>query len=230
MKKTYKILSVGGSIIIPNSGFDIPFLERFINCIKKRVTSGERFILIVGGGNTARAYQAAASQISTVTNDDLDWIGVEATKINAVFVRYLLKVFSYASIVTDPRIKILTPRPVIVAAGWKPGRSTDYGAVMFAKTYGATDIVNLSNIIGVYNKDPRKCSDAYLLKDISWKKFRKDIVGDTWVPGKSAPFDPIASKAAEKLGLHVRIVKGTDLKQVENALDSKEFNGTLIHP
>lgn len=229
MKQPYTILSVGGSIIVPKTGFDIQFLKRFVSFIKKRVTSGERFILIIGGGRTAREYQAAAKGVGNLSNNELDWIGIEATRMNAVFIRYLFKDIAYKDVISDPREKVKTSKPVIIASGWKPGHSTDCVAVGFAKTYGATDIVNLSNITMVYDKDPEKYRTAKPIEDIDWKTFRKDIVGNTWVPGKSAPFDPIASRDAQKFDMRVSIVNGTSLKDVGRAIDNKSFTGTVIH-
>ena len=41
--------------------------------------------------------------------------------------------------------KVKTNRPIIVAAGYKPGCSTDYDAVLLAKTYSAKELFNFSN-------------------------------------------------------------------------------------
>lgn len=223
-----KILSVGGSIIIPKTGFDIPFLKKFRAMILDRVKKGDRFILVIGGGATCRQYQDAAKQVVKMSDEELDWLGIHTTIYNANFVRFLLKDVAYEQVITDPHKKVSTRKPVILAAGHKPGASTDIDAVYMAKTYGATELLNLSNIEYVYNKDPRKFADAVKIEKIDWKTFRKEIVGDTWVPGANAPFDPIASKHAQKLGLKVSILQGTNLKEVKNALTGKKFRGTVI--
>ena len=53
-------------------------------------------------------------------------------------------------------------------------------------------------------------------------------MGHTWEPGKSAPFDPIASKDAQKFGMKVGILDGTKLGEVKKAIDGKPFNGTIV--
>jgi uridylate kinase len=123
---------------------------------------------------------------------------------------------------------VKSKKHILIGAGYEPGHSTDMDAVLVAKTYGAKEILNLSNIEYVYTKDPNKFSDAEKIAAISWKKFRKDIVGNSWEAGKNAPFDPIASKNAEKLGLKVSILKGTDLTEVDKALSGETFRGTVI--
>lgn len=62
---------------------------------------------------------------------------------------------------------------------------------------------------------------------MSWSAFQR-IVGTKWVPGKNVPFDPIATKKARALGLKLFIVKGTNLKNLENVLMEKDFKGTVV--
>ena len=115
----------------------------------------------------------------------------------------------------------------MIAAGWKPGCSTDYDAVLLARNFGVKTIINLSNIEKVYTKDPNKYPDARPIDKISWQDFRK-IVGDRWDPGLNTPFDPVASKIAEQLRLKVIIAKGTNLKNLEKIIEGKRFVGTRI--
>lgn len=223
-----KILSVGGSIIIPKTGFDIPFLKKFRALILERVKKGDRFILVIGGGATCRQYQDAAKKVVKMTDVDLDWLGIHTTIFNANFVRFLFKDIAYEKVITNPNKKIPTRAPIILAAGHEPGASTDIDAVLMAKTYGAKELMNLSNIEYVYTKDPNKFADAKKIERIDWATFRKEVVGDKWTPGFNAPFDPIASKHAQKLGLKVSILKGTNLGEVKKALTGKKFKGTVI--
>lgn len=221
------IVSLGGSIIIPKKGFDPKFLKSFRSLIISEIKKGKSFLFIVGGGSTCRIYQRALLDTVAMTSYDLDLMGIATTKINAEFVRLLFKDFAYKECISDPAKRINTTKPVIVATGWKPGNSTDFCAVRFAKTFASTNLINLSNIEYVYDKDPSVYSDAKKIEEISWKDFRK-IVGNTWNPGANLPFDPIASKEAEKLKLQVSILCGTDLKEVKNAIEGKKFRGTKI--
>ena len=221
------ILSVGGSIIIPKTGFSIPFLQSFRKMILKEVAKGKTFIIVVGGGATCRAYQSTASAVAPMSKVDLDWLGIHTTRYNAQFVRFLFQDVAYKDVVLNPTIEIKTKKPIIIAAGYEPGCSTDTDAVMLAKTYCVTHLLNLSNIDFAYDKDPNVHPDAQKIESISWKKFR-EIVGNEWNPGMSAPFDPIASKMAQKLGMTVSILNGTNLKEVQKAINGKKFVGTQI--
>lgn len=227
MAASRTILSVGGSIIIPKEGFDSAFLKQFNRMIRGQVEKGEKFILVIGGGRTARDYQAGLKDTVRASAEDRDWIGIHSTVLNAQFVRLMFKDIAYETVIQDPTQKVSTTKPVIIAAGWKPGCSTDNDAVLLAKTYDVKHIMNLSNIAYAYNKDPNIYKDAQKIDSISWKEFRK-IVGNTWDPGKSAPFDPIASKTAEFSGITVSILDGKNLANVKKAIEGKPFAGTKI--
>jgi len=226
-QQTYTILSVGGSIVIPPAGFDIGFLTAFRDLILGEVSKGKKFILVVGGGATCRTYQNTARQMGEATNDDLDWIGIKTTHLNAELVKFIFKGYAPAEVVTNPTKKIRTAKPVIIAAGWKPGCSTDRDAVLLAKTYGAKQVFNLSNIDYVYDSDPRTNPMAQRIETINWPAFRK-IVGDKWSPGANVPFDPTAAKTAQQLKLKVGFVKGTDLGEVKKAITGEKFQGSVI--
>lgn len=226
--KKIKIVSVGGSIIIPKTGFDILFLKKFRSLILEQIKLGTKFILVVGGGATCRQYQTAAAKVTKLTQQNLDWLGIKSTVFNAEFIKTLFGDYAYKDVITNPTKKIKTDKSIILCAGWKPGCSTDKDAVLLAKTYGAKEVINLSNIEYVYDKDPRKYKDAQKIESIDWKTFRKKIVGNTWEAGKNVPFDPIASREADKLGLKVCILNGMNLVEVKKALENKKFKGTVI--
>ncbi|MEK9130258.1 MAG: UMP kinase [Patescibacteria group bacterium] len=221
------IISLGGSLIIPNE-IDFIFLKKFKNLILKYLKKEMRFFIVSGGGKTARNYQTAASKITKITKEDLDWIGIHSTRINAHLLRTIFRNWSYPKIITNPqKARKEIKEKVIIAGGWKPGWSTDFVATKLAQIYKANTVLNLSNISFVFNKDPKKYKDAKPLEKINWATFRK-IVGNKWNPGANLPFDPIASKLAEKLQLKVIVLKGTELQNVNNFLAGKKFKGTTI--
>ncbi|MFH1620985.1 MAG: UMP kinase [Patescibacteria group bacterium] len=221
------VISVGGSIVVPKTGIDVAYLKKFKTLISQQVKTGRRFIIIVGGGYTAREYQGAASKIVKLTAEDLDWLGIHATRLNGHLLRTVFRDIALHRVVKDPTRPIKWSESVLIAAGWKPGWSTDYVAVRLAKKFGAERVINLTNIDAVYDKDPSRFDDAVAYDRIAWKDFRK-IVGSKWIPGANAPFDPIASKLAHKWGLAVAIANGRDLNNVKNIIDCKKFKGTVI--
>src|SRR5438270_760950 len=83
------VLSLGGSLIVPGE-IDVKFLQAFKKIIVGQIKKGHRFIIVTGGGKTARNYQGALRQVSKVSNDVLDWMGIGATYINAELVMLML--------------------------------------------------------------------------------------------------------------------------------------------
>ncbi|HOD87185.1 MAG TPA: UMP kinase [bacterium] len=221
------ILSVGGSLIVPATGIDINFLKSFRRFVLKRYDASDRLIIVAGGGVTARQYVQAAAAVETVPEDDQDWLGIHATRLNAHLLRILLKDVAYPEIITNPDKALHTRSRVIVAGGYRPGWSTDYVAVLLANKYKAKTVINLSNIDYVYNQDPRRYPDAKIIKKINWNDFRQ-IVGNEWHPGLNAPFDPIAARLAQSSRLRVVILNGRNFVNLNKFFDNKVFKGTII--
>lgn len=226
------VISLGGSLIVP-SEIDWQFLKKFQKVILEEIKKGKKFIIITGGGHTARVYQKAAQKIIALTKDDRDWLGVHATRLNAHLIKTIFRKVAHLRINKNPRTKedlnshFTQGESLMVAAGWRPGWSTDYVAVILAQRLGAKTLINLSNIKYVYDKDPKKFSDAQKIEKISWLAFRK-IVGNRWDPGLNMPFDPVASKLAEKINLKVIIADGKNISNFKKILNNKKFQGTVI--
>src|SRR3989344_3713250 len=166
------VVSVGGSCIVPD-GIDTDFLTRFKALILEKVEQGFSFAIITGGGKTCRRYQEAAHTVTPLSQTDLDWIGIHATRLNAQLLRNIFVGHAHPHIIKNPTIDIDADEPVIIAAGWKPGCSTNYDALLVAKNLGATRFVNLSIIDSVYDADAKKNKNAKKKEKKSWADFRK---------------------------------------------------------
>lgn len=223
------VVSLGGSLIYPDN-IDFEFIRNFRQFVKDHVAQGWQFLIITGGGQLTRDFQAGAQKIlgDEVTKDDLDWLGIHTTRVNAHLMRTVFYDLAQAKIVTNPEeSEIDTEADIVVCGGWKPGWSTDYVATKIAQRVGAPFVVNMTNIKQVYTDDPKKNPDAKPLEDMTWTEFRK-IVGDEWVPGMNAPFDPIAAKLCQENHINALIMQGHDLENLANAMETGVFKGTLL--
>lgn len=223
------VISLGGSIVAPDKP-DVPFLRDFHDLAAAWLEEdpARRLILVVGGGGPAREWQRAYREAARRTEPDAqDWVGIMATRLNAQLVKALFGELCSRDVVIDPTSVDVFPGRVLTAAGWKPGFSTDYDSVLLAERFGARTIVNLSNIAKVYTADPRLDPAARPIDAIGWTEFRS-LVGDEWVPGKNAPFDPVASRRAQELGLRVVCAAGRDLSNLKAILEGCPFQGTVI--
>jgi uridylate kinase len=219
------VISLGGSIVAPDK-IDVAFLSQFVSLIENSLLREEKrkFIFVVGGGAPARLYQSALRDVAscsqlTINNMDecADWLGIMATRLNAQLIKSLFSKHCPNDVVTDPTADFSWNSRILVAAGWKPGFSSDNDAVLLAERFGAKTVVNLSNIEKVYTADPKLDAGAKPVDTISWKEFRA-MVGNAWTPGKNLPFDPIASANAEKNNIKVICAAGRNLENLEKII------------
>jgi uridylate kinase len=224
------VLSLGGSLIVPDH-IDIEFLKRFRKLVLEFADNGKnknkRLIIICGGGKTCRTYNQAAEKIAHIKNDDLDWLGISATKLNAELIRCIFSDYAYEKVATDATVYIKTDKNIIIASGYTPGYSSDKVAVMQAKNFNAKTVINMTNVDRVYDSDPRTNKDAKPFDKLSWKEFL-NLIGEEWIPGKNVPFDPVASKLAMDFGIKTIILDGKNLDNLTRCLDNKDFIGTVI--
>jgi uridylate kinase len=231
MPDSVTVISLGGSIIAPR-GVDTAFLKGFFRLVEERLAADSRakLIIVCGGGGLARDYQAALREvIPEARSDDLDWVGVAATRVNGELLRRMLRPWCVEDLVTDPSAVSVFAGRILVAAGWKPGFSTDNDAVVLARRFSAGTVINLSNIAKVYSDDPKKNPAAKPVDRLTWKEMIA-IVGDEWSPGKNTPFDPTAARAAAESHIRVIFAEGRNLENLSGILAGRYFVGTTIGP
>lgn len=224
-----KVISLGGSIVAPD-GVDTDFLSDFFSLVQDYLGEdpSRKLILVVGGGGPARRYQEAYRRVASRPEDELqDWIGIAATRLNGELLRGIFAGDCLQPLVTNPTAVEDFPGRIMVAAGWKPGFSTDFDAVLLAERFGADTVINLSNISQVFTADPKLDPGAKPIDTINWTDFRK-IVGEDWIPGKNLPFDPVATRKAQELGLEVIVAAGKDIPNLREILREGSFRGTII--
>jgi uridylate kinase len=241
------VISLGGSLIAPGygkvpphpgpgapstGGIDSGFLKGFAALVEQYISADQdrKLIIVCGGGSLARDYQAALRAAAAApAGDDLDWVGIAATRVNGELVRRIFRRWCGEDLVTDPMAVTIFAGRIMVAAGWKPGFSTDNDAVLLARRFSAERVINLSNIARVYTDDPRTNPAARPLDKASWAEMT-GIVGEEWTPGRNTPFDPVAAHAAAEDRITVIFADGRDLDNLRSILMGGPFVGTTIGP
>lgn len=226
--KTPTIIHLGGSIIV-GEGIQAQYLSQFREFLLKFLKKGRRFVVVAGGGSIARQYQKVASGIVDLSNEDKDWLGIHATRLNAHLLRAIFFDVAHPVVLDDPtkEIEDESKYNLFIASGWRPGWSTDYIAVLIAKRYNAEQFIIATKVPYVYEEDIEKNGNAKHFENLSWAEYRK-MVGDVWTPGLRSPVDPIAAKLAEELGVEAIVIQGTDLGNFERLLKEEKFTGTVI--
>lgn len=227
MKKEVVVLSLGGSLIIPDH-VDTKFLKKFKKAILKN-TRKYKFIIACGGGSIARKY------ISALKDEGLSYklqsySGISATRMNARFMAHFFNKDPIYGIphTTNDLKKYLKAHDVVFcgALEYKPNQTSDSTAAGLAKLFKAK-FINLTNVDGLYTKDPKKFKNAKLISEISWKDFQKMANASKYQPGQHFVLDQTAAEIIRKNKIKTYIV-GQDLRQLENVLKGKKFKGTFV--
>lgn len=226
------VISLGGSIVAPDK-INVGFLKIFRRFVLDYLKKNWQFVIVVGGGGICRLYQKSASKIGRVSQDDLDRLGIQVTKLNAMLLKAIFSSRVEAVLLESPYQKLDIPnvfrsdKRLFIGAGWKPGYSTDYDTVILAKRFKAGFFVEATSVDFVYDKDPRRYPQAKPLPKLSWQEYKK-VIPQKWQAGMKTPIDPKAARLAEKAGLKAVVLKGTDLKNFKNFLEGRRFKGSIV--
>jgi len=224
MKKEVIVVSLGGSIIIPDK-VNTEFLKEF----KKVILSNEKnykFVIVCGGGSIARKYISALKDKSI---DLQSYAGISATRMNARFMSYFFN-FDQKEIphTIENVLEKLKKQSIVFcgALGYKKDQTSDSTAVEVAKKLN-TKFINITDVRGLYDKDPKKYKDAKLIKEISREEFYKMAQKIKFKPGQHFVIDQHASKLIKENKITSYIISET--KELNNILKGKNFIGTILN-
>lgn len=168
--------SLSGSI---GHGLDFEYIKKICMEIKMIHDEGVRVGIVCGGGNFLRGRDAHEMDRETA-----DYVGMMATVMNSLVLKDMFRqvgceVYNqsglYVGIIdkidSDKAKKALNDGKIVVFGGGtgKPFFSTDTGASLRAVDIGADMIIKLTNVDGVYDKDPNKYSDAKMYDTVSYE-------------------------------------------------------------
>jgi uridylate kinase len=162
-------------------GIDPATVSAFCKEIAEASALGLELALVIGGGNIFRGMSASASGMDRAS---ADYMGMLATVMNAVAVQDALeklgmstRVLSAISMreVCEPYVRrrgirhLEKGRVVICAAGTgNPYFTTDTAAALRAMELKCEVIIKGTKVSGVYDKDPKKHSDAVLFDRLGY--------------------------------------------------------------
>ena len=82
----------------------------------------------------------------------------------------------------------------------------------------------------VYTAAPRTNEDAEPFETLTLVELQNITGKEALGPGQSAAVDPIAVNWAIDCGLRIGVLDGRDIRRIEDALEGRPFEGTLVHP
>src|SRR3989344_2781855 len=159
MKKKIIVFSLGGSLIVPDK-LDYKYLHKFKIFIRK-LSKKYKIIIVTGGGKTARKYIEPLKK-EKIGEYFYSLVGIMSTKLNA---RLVSGFFGIKSSIPDSLADVkkqVDKNNVVVcgALGVQPNMTSDGDAAEIAEYLNAKLFVNLTNVDGLFDKDPRKYTNA----------------------------------------------------------------------
>ena len=228
MRKEVIIFSLGGSLIVPDS-VDYKYLHKF-RAFVNRLLGRYNIIIVTGGGKTARRYIEGLKK-EKVDDYFFSLVGIMATKLNARLVAGLFNVKEQIPDSLQEVRSLLNKKGIVVcgALGVQPKMTSDGDAAQIAEYLNAKVFVNLTNVDGLYDKDPRKYKNAKLINGVSYKNFLLKINKIEYEAGQHFVLDQAAAKIISRAKIKTLIINGDKLGNVVKFLDGKKFRGTVIN-
>jgi uridylate kinase len=185
-------LKLSGEALMGPEGYGISLevLGRIAEEVVETVgTTGVELALVVGGGNIFRGVSSSARGMDRAS---ADYMGMLATVMNAMALQTAIEARGLPTRVqsaiqmhelAEPYIRrravrhLEKGRVVIFAAGTgNPYFTTDTAAALRAMEIGAEILLKATRVDGVYDKDPRKFSDAKRYDRVSYLEcIQKDL-------------------------------------------------------
>jgi len=220
------VISVGGSVFIG----DKPLTEKISNfCYLLNELSNEfRFILVVGGGATARNYQASAKELGA-NNFELDSIGIMSTRLNAMlFSQKLEKADKNIHTNFDSVKESVDEGRIPIFGGMSEGQTTDAVGALLAEKLNF-EFINLSNVDGIYSDDPNENQDATMFKELSFNDMIFLLREKLLIPGQHIFVDPQAASIISRSKINSYFLNGDHLENFKNCLRNNDYKGTIVH-
>jgi uridylate kinase len=229
--KTF-VIKIGGSLLYEGDQIQTQKLKEFADSLKNLNNVAA---IITGGGLMARKFIAAAREFDA-SESLCDLIGIDVSRLNARLLISALENSAYPEplkTIEDVRTARLFGR-ILVVGGFVPGQSTTSVTFEVAEILGATDILVLTNVDGVYDKDPRKYPEAQKFDELPIDQLEQIIMGGEITQaaaGEYRIFDAVSIQIFKRSQINVKLMNGensADLQAVLNDFPESQSIGTKI--
>ena len=227
MEKRVIVFSLGGSLIVPDI-VDYKYLHKFklfVNNLSRKY----KIVIVTGGGKTARNYIEGLKK-EKAGDVFYSLVGIMATKLNA---RLVGGIFNMKGNIPDTLHEVrrqLSKNNIVVcgALGFRPNMTSDGNAASVAEYLKAEVFVNLTNVDGLYDKDPRKYKNLKLIRRVSYTDFLNRVNKIKYEAGQHFVLDQAAAKIILKSRIKTLIMNGNKLDNLVKYLHGNNFTGTIV--
>ncbi len=218
------VISIGGSVLFSDEVDEDFFIK--LNSFLQDIIKKYKIYLVVGGGKKARKVIKKGRE-QGLSEEELDQIGIDVTRENAESLSDRVENSNMAIPESTDDAKAM-PEQIIVMGGTTPGHSTDMVGAELAEKTQSSKLIIATNVDGVYDKDPNKCSDAKKYDEITIDELIKQQGTEWKTAGKNTVIDGPALAIIHKAKIPTFVLNGKYLDDLEKAITDQKFNGTII--
>ncbi|MCS7146273.1 MAG: UMP kinase [Nitrososphaerota archaeon] len=222
------VIKIGGHLFSSEGGVSVEWIRRATEAISGSHTVDDKLVIVVGGGLGARAFIEAARKLGA-DETMCDEIAILVTRIHASLFIKALGEKAYPLVVrnVDELKAALVSRGLAVAGGFWPGQSTFAVAAYCAESIGADRLITVTNVEGLYDKDPRLHRDARIIPRISHSELRKLLAGSPQLAGEYRLIDNVGLSILERSKIKLYIIDGRDAENIRRAI-LEGYAGTIV--
>ncbi|MBI4170259.1 MAG: hypothetical protein HY514_01070 [Candidatus Aenigmarchaeota archaeon] len=211
------VVKIGGSLCFNENSPKFSYFSKLIPVLKQ-LKNQHQLIVAIGGGKANRKFYKSIEKFY-LSNEQKEWIAIDMLRANARFIACLLK--------TKPIFSLdeITSKTEGVISGIAPGRSTDANAAFAAARIKADLLVKLTNVDGIYTKDPRKFRSAKKLDHVKFSDLKKYSISGK--PGKYGILDKLAMETIIRHKIPTIVMSGKNPEKLLAVVKGKKM-GTLI--
>ncbi|MFX1318299.1 MAG: UMP kinase [Promethearchaeota archaeon] len=223
------VLKIGGSLLFDSEQeLDLARFNQMASIVQQLKREGHELVIVVGGGVLAKKL-VEKGKILGANRNALDRLGIAATWVCAQLMIAALEALAYPTpIMTEEQLmKLQETDKLLVLGGLHPGQSTNAVAARAAEIIGARVLLNVTDVEGVYDKDPKQSPEAKLISELTLDKLRKIVSSLTNEPGSYPLFDKRALEIIERAGVEIWFVNGKDPRNIVHAINNRKI-GTRV--
>jgi len=220
------VVRIGGSVVA--NPINTQLLAKYADIIVLLKQQGHEVVVVVGGGALARQFIGFAKELE-LAMEAQDEVAISCSRLFAQL--FLKKLDKYTgnkvSVTLEEAAEELTMGHIVVMGGLKPGITTDTVATLVAEKIAADMLLKGSDQQGVYNKDPRKHTDAVKLDHLSFEELSAVFDQNEHKAGIHQIIDPEAVKILKSNRIKTVVVNGFEPQNMLAAVRGENI-GTII--
>ncbi|MBY8980379.1 MAG: UMP kinase [Candidatus Lokiarchaeota archaeon] len=228
------VIKFGGSLLFSEGGtINYEKITEFCDLIKND-KNYDSIVIVCGGGTIARQYIKAIREFTE--NEILcDMIGIDLSRINSRLIVANMEAFAYPQVPESfgELSKAIITSKIVVMGGLQPGQSTTSVAIQVAEFLKAERLIILTDVDGIYDKDPKVADDAKLLRELNYDSLQKIILEKSKenqaAAGEYRIFDAVSLQILKRSNVVVSVISGSNLDQFKKLWNNEKANvGTTI--